>query len=291
MKDLKGIIPALLTPFTADNRVNHPVLRQLVRLNIEKGVSAFYVGGSTAETFLLSTDERKAVLETVIDEAAGRCGVIAHIGTISQDTAIDLAMHAKRAGADAVSSIPPFYYPFSFGEIKSYYYAIVDAVDMPMIIYNFPAFSGVKLDSANIGEFLCDGRFIGVKHTSRDFYSLNRFKASFPDKLVFNGYDEIFVSGMAMGADGAIGSTFNFMAEKFVAMKKLCDSGQYDLARGMQTKVNDMLQVLIKVGVIPGEKEMLNLMGLDFGACRKPFKSVSAEEREWLKDALAELNG
>ena len=161
---------------------------------------------------------------------------------------------------------------------------------MPMIIYNFPAFSGVKLDVDNIGAFLCDDRFIGVKHTSRDYYALNRFKSSFPDKLVFNGYDEMFVSGMAMGADGAIGSTFNFMAEKFVAMKKLCDGGQYDPAREMQTKVNNMIQVLIKVGVIPGEKEILNLMGLDFGTCRKPFKSINADERKMLKAALSKLN-
>ena len=125
MKNLKGIIPALLTPFTDDNRVNHPVLRELVRLNLEKGVCAFYVGGSTAETFLLSAAERKAVLETVIDETAGRCGVIAHVGAISQDTAIDLAAHAAKAGADAISAIPPFYYPFTFQEIKSYYYGIV----------------------------------------------------------------------------------------------------------------------------------------------------------------------
>ena len=290
MKNLKGIIPALLTPFTDNNHINHPVLRELIRINIQKGVSAFYVGGSTAETFLLTTDERKAILETVIDETNSSCGVIAHVGAISQNMAVELALHAKEAGADAISSIPPFYYSFSFDEIKSYYYGIVDAVDMPMIIYNFPAFSGVKLDADNIGEFLCDDRFIGVKHTSQDFYALNRFKSSFPDKMVFNGYDEIFVSGMAMGADGAIGSTFNFMAEKFVAMKKMCDDGQYELARTLQMKVNDMIQVLIKVGVMPGEKEILNLMGLNFGKCRKPFKSITVEEKTMLKDALFELN-
>ena len=290
MNNLKGIIPALLTPFTADNKINHAALRALVRLNIEKGVSAFYVGGSTAETFLLSVEERKDILETVIDETNGKCGVIAHIGTISQDTAIDLAVHAGKSGVDAISSIPPFYYSFSFAEIKSYYFGIVDVVDVPMIIYNFPAFSGVKLDADNINEFLSDDRFIGVKHTSQDFYALNRFKASYSDKLVFNGYDEMFVSGMAMGADGAIGSTFNLMAEKFIAMKKLCDAGDYDSARRMQTKVNNMIQVLVKVGVIPGEKEILNIMGLDFGSCRKPFKRITDAEREMLKEALSVLN-
>jgi N-acetylneuraminate lyase len=290
MKNLKGIIPALLTPFTADNRINHPVLRQLVRRNLDQGVSAFYVAGSTAEAFLLTSDERKSILETVVDEVAGRCGVIAHIGAISQDMATELAIHARESGADAISSIPPFYYPFSFDEIKAYYFGIVDRSDMPMIIYNFPAFSGVKLDAGNIAQFLCDKRFIGVKHTSQDYYALNRFKTAFPDKLVFNGYDEMFVSGMAMGADGAIGSTFNFMADKFITMKKLCDEGRYDKARDLQSKVNDLIQVLIKVGVLPGEKEIMNLMGLDFGRCRKPFKPISEEERAMLKNALDALN-
>lgn len=290
MKNLKGIVPALLTPFTADNRINHPVLRELVRRNLEQGVSAFYVAGSTAEAFLLTTAERKAILETVVDEVAGRCGVIAHIGAISQDAATELALHARETGADAISSIPPFYYPFTFDEIKAYYFGIVEASGMPMIIYNFPAFSGVKLDVVNIAQFLCDDRFIGVKHTSQDFYALNRFKTAFPDKLVFNGFDEMFVSGMAMGADGAIGSTFNFMADKFIAMKKLCDDGHFDKARAMQSKVNDLIQVLITVGVLPGEKEIMNLMGLDFGGCRKPFKSISEAERAMLKQALAALH-
>ena len=290
MKNLKGIIPALLTPFTADNRINHPVLRELVRRNLKQGVTAFYVSGSTAEAFLLTTAERKAILETVVDEVAGRCGIIAHVGAIGQDTATELAIHARDAGADAISAVPPFYYPFSFAEIKAYYSGIVEASGMPMIIYNIPAFSGVKLDAGTIGQLLCDERFIGVKHTSPDFYTLNRFKTAFPDKLVFNGYDEMFVSGMAMGADGAIGSTFNFLSGQFIAMKQLCDEGQFAQARILQSKVNDLIQVLITVGVFPGEKEILNLMGLDFGQCRKPFKSINDEERDLLKQALVQLD-
>lgn len=287
MKNLKGIIPALLTPFTADNRINRQALRELVRMNLQKGVSAFYVGGSTAETFLLTEDERKEILETVVGEAAGRCGIIAHIGAIGQDMATRLARHARDAGADAISSLPPFYYPFSFEEIKSYYFGIVDAVDMPMIVYNIPDYSGVKLDAGNIGEFLSDGRFIGVKHTSSDFYALNRFKTAYPEKLIFNGYDEMFVSGMAMGADGAIGSTYNFMAEKFIAMKALCDEGRYDRARELQTEANHIIDVLDRVGTLPGEKEILNLMGLDFGRCRKPFKTLNEAEKAMLASAAA----
>jgi N-acetylneuraminate lyase len=286
MTKLKGIFPALLTPFTKENKINEKALQKLVQMNINKGVSGFYVGGSTAEAFLLSIDERKYILDIVAQEAKGKCAIISHIGCISTDQAIELGKYSEKVGVDAISSIPPFYYNFSFNEIKSYYYDIVNNVNLPMIIYNFPAFSGVTLNSENVKEFLCDKRFIGVKHTSSDFYSLERFKQIRKDVLVYNGFDEMFMAGLAMGADGGIGSTYNFMAEKFIEIKKLFDQDKIEEAREVQTKANEIIKVLIKVGVMPGEKEILNMMGLDFGECRRPFKKINDEERELLKNVL-----
>ncbi|WZL79767.1 N-acetylneuraminate lyase [Eubacteriales bacterium mix99] len=289
MKNLRGIIPALLTPFTLSGEVNKKALRQLIEMNIQKGVSAFYSCGSSAEAFLLTTDERKDILETVVDAVNGRCAVIAHIGAISQDTAIELARHAEKTGADVISSIPPFYYNFTFEEIKSYYYSIAEKVSTPILIYNFPAFSGVTLTVDRASQFLCDKRFIGVKHTSSDFYVLNRLKKTYPDKLIFNGYDEMLLSGLAAGADGGIGSTYNFMAEKYIRIMKLFQQGQMEEARKIQTEADNIIDVLAKVGVMPGEKAILTMMGLDFGECRKPFKPITAEEYEMLKKATADL--
>ncbi|NLG37375.1 MAG: N-acetylneuraminate lyase, partial [Clostridiales bacterium] len=127
------------------------------------------------------------------------------------------------------------------------------------------------------------------KHTSSDFYMLNRIKARFPDKLVFNGYDEMFVSGMAMGADGGIGTTYNFMAEKFINMWTLCRQGQYEKARAVQSRANEIIEALLSVGVLPGTKEILRLMGLDVGVCRRPFRTLRDAEREMLRRAAAEL--
>ena len=209
----KGIFPALLTPFDGQDRVDTEVLGRLVDYNLQKGVDGFYVAGSTAEVFLLDAKERLAVMEAVSSRAGGKCTLIAHMGCISTKQAIEYAREAKEMGYDAISSVAPFYYKFSFEEIRRYYFDIVDAVDLPMLIYNFPAFSGVNLTTDNIREFLADDRFLGVKHTSSDFYALEQFKAGFPDKIVYNGYDEMFLAGLSMGADGGIGSTFNFMAE------------------------------------------------------------------------------
>lgn len=286
MKSFRGIFPALLTPFNKNGEVCHEALRELVRFNLQKGVAGFYVGGSTAEAFLLSLSERKEILETVVQESGGLATIIAHIGCIGQDHAVELARHAKSVGADAMSSVPPFYYGFSWEEIKSYYFGIVDGVDLPMLIYNFPGNSGVKLTVSNVTTFLNDPRFIGVKHTSSDYFMLERFKAVREGVLVYNGFDEMFLSGIAAGADGAIGSTFNFMAEKFIAIMDLAAQGNLVKAREIQHQVNNLVDILIRVGVMPGEKAALELMGVPMGECRKPFRSLSLAERAELKQAL-----
>lgn len=289
MKQLKGIIPALLTPFTRQNKINEQALAQLVKMNLEKGVSGFYVGGSTSEAFLMSLEERKYILDIVMQESKGKCAIIYHIGSISTDQAIELGMHAERAGVDAVSAVAPFYYNFSNEEIKEYYFEIASGVRLPMIIYNFPAFSGVNFKREDFLAFFQDERFIGVKHTSTDFFALERLKQMKQDLLVYNGFDEMFLAGLIMGADGGIGSTYNFMAEKFIQIKRHFDSGSIAEAQQLQSEVNDIIAAIIKIGVIPAEKEILNLMGLDFGTCRRPFKRISDEEREGLKWILNQL--
>ena len=109
----KGIFPALLTPFDENDRVNVKVLEELVDYNLKKGVNGFYVGGSTAEAFLLTEEERLLVMKTVSERAKGKCTLIAHVGCISTAQAIKFAKAAEERGYDAVSSVAPFYYKFS----------------------------------------------------------------------------------------------------------------------------------------------------------------------------------
>ena len=285
----QGIFPALLTPFDEHDQVNTKVLEELVDYNLKKGVDGFYVGGSTAEAFLLSDEERLLVMKTVSERAKGKCTLIAHIGCISTVQAIRFAKAAQEMGYDAVSSVAPFYYKFSFSEIKKYYFDIVDAVDLPMLIYNFPAFSGVNLTVDNIKEFLNDDRFIGVKHTSNDFFALEQFKAAFPDKLVYNGYDEMLLAGLSMGADGAIGSTFNFMAEKFIKIRELLAQNDLVGAQKIQKEANIIIQALCKVGVMQGEKAVLDALGFDFGPARAPFAPIPDEQKKELLDTVLPL--
>lgn len=285
----KGIFPALLTPFDANDRVNTKVLGELVEYNLKKGVDGFYVGGSTAEAFLLTEEERILVMKTVMERAKGKCTLIAHIGCISTAQAIRLAKAAEEMGYDAVSSVAPFYYKFSFDEIKKYYFDIADAVDLPMLIYNFPAFSGVNLTVNQIKEFLNDDRFIGVKHTSNDYFALEQFKTAFPDKVVYNGYDEMLLAGLSMGADGAIGSTFNFMAEKFIKIRELLAQNDLAGAQAVQRDANAIIQALCKVGVMQGEKAVLDALGFDFGPARAPFAPLTEEQKKGLLDVVLPL--
>ena len=284
-----GIYPALLTPFDENNQINEKALGELIELNIKKGVKGFYVTGSTAEAFLLSTEERKQVMKIIKGKVGDRVKLIAQIGCIATHHAIELAKYAEELGYDAISSVAPFYFKFSFKEIKEYYYSIVDAVSLPMIIYNIPAFSGVTFSVDNLKEFLQDDRFIGVKHTSNDFFALERFKSAYPDKVFFNGYDEMFLSGLAMGADGAIGSTFNFMAEKFVAIQNLFEKGDIAGAQAIQKDANKIIVDLIKVGVMAGEKEVLTQLGIDFGDCRPPFAKLDKEQKEYISKEILPL--
>ena len=277
-----GIFTALLTPFDKNGDVNVTELRRLVKFNLERGADGFYVCGSTAEAFLMTKDERRLVMETV-REAAPDSTLIAHIGSLNEREAAELGSHAHALSYDLVSSVAPFYYKFSFEEIKNYYFRLADASGLPMIVYHFPAFSGVNMGKKEMSVFLEDERFAGVKYTSNDFFTMERFSADFPDKVIYNGYDEMFLAGLSMGACGGIGSTYNFMADKFVAIRRLFGENRIAEAQKIQAEANAIISDLCAVGVMQGEKEVMNQLGFDFGVCRHPFGELTEEQKELVR--------
>ncbi len=288
MTQFTGIFPALLTPFHSDRTINHAALRKLIQLNLRKGVAGFYACGSTSEAFLLESSQRKELLETIVDEVAGKALIIAHIGAISQNAAVDLACHANKLGVDAISSIPPFYYGFPFDCIRRYYLALADSVSVPVLIYHFPANSGVTLSLNNALQFLDDSRFAGIKYTSNDLFMLSQLRMSKPEAAILNGYDEIFLSGLVAGANGGVGSTYNVMAEKFIAIQSHFAKGEVAKAQHLQQEANRIIAAFIQLGVMPAEKAALRLMGIDMGQCLPPFQQIDAEQEQWLYQILKE---
>lgn len=269
---MNGIFTALLTPFNKDYSINLHQLDKLVKFNLENGIHGFYVGGSTGESMIMSTEERKTVFRQVMKSCDHTVPMIAHVGSISTDAAIDMALEAKSLGYEAISAVAPFYYGFPVEAIKQYYYDIVSAADMPMFIYNFPAGNGFGLTPALAKEmFDHDERFKGIKHTSNDLFSLKQFKNEIEDITVFNGYDEVCLAGLSMGADGAIGSTYNFMGRKFVNLYNAFKCGDLGEAQKLQNEACIIIAEMCKYGVFQCEKEILTQMGIDMGPCRRPF--------------------
>ena len=215
----RGIISAVVTPMHADESVNYSALDALARAQLARGVEGFYCCGSSGEGPLLRFDERRQVLATLVQSAGGRVPVIAHVGTPRTRDAVELAKHAEQDGASAVSLVPPYYYKYSREEIIAYYRRVLDAISIPVILYNIPQFTGVELDAQSADALLGDEQVLGVKHTSHNLYSLERMIARYPEKVFFNGFDEIFLSSLAAGATATVGTTVNLQPELFLALR------------------------------------------------------------------------
>lgn len=281
---MNGIFTALLTPFNDDYTINESSLRKLVEFNLEKGVNGFYVGGSTGEGMVMSPEERKEVFRIIKEAAGDSVPMIAHCGAISTDSAIDMAKTAEALGYTAVSAVAPFYYSFPYPAIRKYYDDIVSSVSIPMVVYNFPGGNGFTFTADYASEMFEDERFIGIKHTSADLFALQQFKQKIKRPVtVFNGFDEMCLGGLSMGADGAIGSTYNFMADRFLKIYDEFHNGSIKKAQEIQNGANEIIAEMIKYGVFQCEKAVLTHMGIDMGPCRRPFLPISKDGFEAMK--------
>jgi len=273
MAKLTGILSALLTPFDAAERIDHDAVGPLVEFQVRLGVQGLYVGGSSGEAMLQGQAERAEYLRSVAACAAGRLPLVAHVGTTATRDALELAEAAAEAGYQAISAVTPFYYPFSRPEVMAHYRAIADASALPLIIYNIPAIAQA-FSVAELGELLAHPRIIGVKHTSTDLFALDRLRRHNPDALIYNGYDEMCLAGLCMGAQGAIGTTYNFMGDVFVEIARLVAASRLPEAQRLQRMANVVIETLIEVGVMPGSKALLEMMGVKVGGSRRPFRPV-----------------
>jgi len=287
--EFQKIFSALITPMDNNEQVNHTALRELVEAQIRDGVEGFYCCGSSGEGLLLTIEERKKVLETVIDQVRGRVPVISHVGTIRTADTIELAVHAKKSGAAAVSMIPPYYYRFSMDEINDYYEAVVNAVpDMKVIIYNIPQFTGIDFNKDNAGKLLANPNIIGIKFTSFNLYSLERIGDAYPDKLLFNGFDEQFLAALSVGASATISTTVNLFAPTFIELKKLFEEGRMTEAFEKQKIINKRVETMLKTNIFSAVKYGWTLRGIDCGNCRAPFRPLTEQEKIMLKNLYEE---
>lgn len=283
LSKIKGVLPALVTPFDENENFDEGRMRAIVDFLINRGVDGLYVTGSTGEAFMMSPEERKRALEVVTDEVKGRVPVIAHIGAISTNLSIDLAKHAERVGADALSSVPPFYWGFSQDQIVSYYTDITASTGLPMCAYNVPL---AGLFGFDLIKKLADIPGVeGIKYTATTHHEIMRIKAEIgSDFIIYSGADEMAMSGLAFGADGIIGSFYNSIPEVYLALYSAVKAGDMEKAKALQEVGNAVIFFTLARNPIAAIKRAMAWQGADAGYCRKPFGNFySAAEEEKLK--------
>lgn len=286
---------ALLTPYDGADAVAHGDLRRLVTHVAGLGIRGFYVGGSTGEGLLQSQEERLGVFATVAEAAqaaAPGAALIGHVGALATREACALAKGCARLGYDAVSAIPPIYFPHRKDAIFGYYQDILAAAaGVPLIIYNIPAMSGVSFTLDDLGQLLDLPGVAGIKQTAIDMYQMEQLARAFPSKVLLNGYDEMLLAGLSMGANGGIGSTYNLLGDVYLALWKLHAEGQPQEARRLQAECNEVIDELVRVGVFPGLKYLMWKMGvIGSPACRRPLATLSAATAGKLDDIARRLS-
>ena len=264
------------------------------------------MGGSSGECIYQHPDERKAVLEAVMSEAAGKITVIAHVACNNTADSVELAAHAEACGVDAIAAIPPIYFHLPEYAIADYWNAMSAAAPhTEFVIYNIPQLAGTALTMSLLHTMLKNPNVVAVKNSSMPTQDIQMFKdAGITARgeggfVVFNGPDEQFVSGRAMGADGGIGGTYAVMPELFLKMNELVERGDIPAARALQYQANRIIYKMCEAhgNLYAVQKEILRRMyGLELGSVRAPLpglvpadEAVVAEAERMIRQAVAAL--
>ena len=257
-EDLKGLYSALLVPYNEDGSVNEEGLRKIIRHVIDKmELDGLHVGGSTGENFLLDKETKKQIFDIAKDETGDAVKLIAQVGSPNVYEAIELGQYATELGYDAISAVTPFYYKFSFKEVKQYYKDITDAVDNDLIVYSIPVLTGVEIGLDDFGELFELDRVVGVKFTAADFFLLERLRKKFPEHLIFSGFDEMLLPAVVNKVDGAIGSTYNANGPRSKQIFELAKEGKVEEALEIQNVTNDFISAVLENGLYPTLKYIL----------------------------------
>ena len=289
----EGIFPALVTPFTDDGKtVDEERLRTLVNHCIGLGVHGVVPCGTTGEFVNLTTEEKKHVIKTVIDEVNGRVKVIAGTGASGTNEAVEMTKYAKDVGADAALIVTPFYLKPADRGIYEHYYTIASEVDLPIILYNIPQCTGLPLPWQMVEDLAQIPNIVGVKDSSGQLSFILAVLEKVRDKInVLCGHDEVVVAALAAGCSGAILASANVIPDIWVQIYNHVKNGELQKARELQYKVQKIARIIAGSGAV-GTKEALNMMKIKVGPVRKPLSvggELTYEAREELRLDLEKI--
>lgn len=275
----EGVMPALITPLNPDESVNTDVLKKLVEYLLEKGADGFYVGGATGEGIALRAGERKVLAEHTVAAAAGRKPCIVHIASADFGEAMELAKHAESVGADGISAIPPLFFKYDEDDVYNYYKRLADSVHIPLMIYYNPA-AGFDINAKFAARMFEVDNITAIKWTSSNYYQMMRLKDLTNGEMnIINGPDEMLLMGLNAGADGGIGTTYNFQMEIIQSVYTNFKSGNVEKAHQEQMRADRIIAALLQYITIPATKVVLEEMGFAVGNAAFPMKRYTQQEK------------
>lgn len=290
--ELRGVLTALSTPFTANEDLDVDLLNKVVDRSIDGGVNGVVAGGSTGEFASLSREERIQLVDTVVSHTAGRVPVIAQTGATTTREAISLSKKAQDSGADVLMLVTPYYEPLSLEETTNYIRTVADEVELPVMLYNIPGATGVNLDVETAGALAREFDNIHyIKDSSANWEQALQLIHHHSDVLdTIIGWDSYIYSALVEGAAGVMAGAANVIPSEIVAVVKLIQEGK--LADGLAewNKVYPVIDAMISEPFIAAVKKGLDLQGFPIGSPRAPMADVSAAAAARIEQALKNLN-
>jgi len=288
--ELRGIVPAIVTPFTRDEQLNESALEMLVNRLIGDGVHGVFVLGSQGEYYALDADEKRRAIEATVRAAAGRVPVYAGTGANTTRDAVALTQMAEAAGADAVSVLTPSFITPSQDELYEHYRAVAGATRLPVLLYSNPQRTGVTISIDLASRLARLENIAGIKDSSGDLSITAAFIAATPPTFkVFAGRDTLVFATVLYGGAGAVAASGNVAARQLVAIYDACMAGDMGGARKAQADLAP-LRAAFSLGTFPAViKEALLMTGLDAGPCRRPVGPLSDDARARLRMVMGGL--
>ena len=284
-----GACTALVTPFL-DGRVNYPMMEMLLRRQIDAGIKAVVVCGTTGESPTLSDDEKLELFHRCKSYAGNNCLIIA--GTGSNDTAhaVELSRSAEEEGADALLVVSPYYNKATADGLFAHFLTIAGNVNIPVIVYNVPSRTGVDIPISVYKRLASIPNISGVKEASSDITKITRIKKECPqDFSVWSGNDDQIVPVMALGGEGVISVLSNVLPVQTQAMAQAALAGDFDTATSLQCQLLPLIELLFcEVNPIP-VKAAMKMIGYDCGGCRLPLTTMTSDNAGKLKQMLSVL--
>lgn len=283
-----GVCTALVTPFLG-GQINYPMVDQLLERQIQAGVSAVVVAGTTGESPTLSDNEKITLFRRAKDYAKDRCMIIAGTGSNSTEHAIQLSREAEKAGADALLVVAPYYNKGNPEGLYLHFASIAHCVKIPVIIYNVPTRTGVDIPVSVYQKLSSIPNIAGVKEASADITKITKILAgcgsSFP---VWSGNDDQTVPVMSLGGAGVISVLSNIFPEETVTMANAALDGDFDTAAALQCHLAEIIDLLFsEVNPIPVKYAMKHV-GFDCGGCRLPLGPLSIANQKRIDTYFSE---